>query len=314
MAIDFNYTPVPKFFLKNGFLEPKKDGSHFKTLFLLHYLFSRCQSVPHSRYHNQRLINFAPWEFLCGREEVSEKTGLTENEVRNQLIRWENQGFLKKSTNSVTNKYTCYTWVSDLFCEKGNQQTNQQVTNRQPTDNHKEEEAEKVEPIEFIEKGASFAFVPQPAKIAPLPAPCLPPLSNESEEKEIELAFFQQRCEGIGWVFAEESLKLWQRTYDIHYLIQTLELVSSRKAKPKCFTKTFAAALRDDYVGEKVRKVENKQWIEGLKKKYGWPWIKITKAYITVSTGSASENYYYERVTFREDVTRKLELYGEKTA
>jgi hypothetical protein len=273
-SIPFNFTAIPKFFLKNGCLEPKKDGAHFKTLFLLHVLFSRCQSKPHSKYHNQRLIHFQPWEFLCGRQEVAEKTGLTENEVRNQLKRWENQGLLKKSTNGVTNQYTCYTWSTEVFCENSNQRGNQQVTNAQPTGNHKVEEVEKVESLECLEKGASFAFVPEPAKIASLPTPCLPPLSKESEEKEseekeIELAFFQQRCEGVGWVFPEESLKLWQRTHDIHYLIQTLELVSSRKKKPHCFTKTFAAALRDDYVGEKVRKVENKQWIEGLKRKYG---------------------------------------------
>lgn len=136
MSIEFNFTAIPTFFLKTGCLDPKKDGSHLKTLFLLHHLLSRCQSKPHSLYHNQRLIHLQPWEFLCGRKEISEKTGLTENEVRNQLKRWVNQGFVKKSTNGVTNQYTCYIWSTECFCEidnqRNNQQGNQRVTNAQP--------------------------------------------------------------------------------------------------------------------------------------------------------------------------------------
>jgi len=128
------------------------------------------------------------------------------------------------------------------------------------------------------------------------------------------LIFFEERAKGVGWFFPEESLKLWHRTYDIHYLIQTLELVSSRKKKPECFIKAFAVALRDDYVGEKVRKAENKAWIEDLKRKYGWPWIKITKAYCTISSGASKENYYYEWINFRMELTRKLEIYVEKTS
>lgn len=137
MTIPFNFDAIPQYFRKNGWLDPKKNESHLKMYFFIGWCFSRCSSKNKVVFHDHREIMLEPFEFIFGRRTCSEETGLSEQEIRT-LINQLNSGYfgeiLKKSTNSVTNRFTCYKWATALFSENSNQQSNQPLTNRQPTD------------------------------------------------------------------------------------------------------------------------------------------------------------------------------------
>lgn len=139
-------TPVPTYFRKNGWFTPRKDGGHLRMIVFLNWCFSRCNAERRRVFHDHKEIQLEPFEFIFGRRVCSEETGLTEMEIRtiiNQLISHPNGPILEKTTNSVTNRFTCYKWVTERFSENNNQQNNQPPTNRQPTDNHKLEERNK---------------------------------------------------------------------------------------------------------------------------------------------------------------------------
>jgi hypothetical protein len=133
----FFETPVPKYFRENGWF----DSEH--TFKFVTWAFSRCSTQSHKKVINNKEITLQPYEFIAGRLTSPKECFLSENIFRNQLISMQKAGLLKKSTNSLTNKYTCYIWVTDRFLKNDNQQNNQQITNRQPTDNHNQEEEKR---------------------------------------------------------------------------------------------------------------------------------------------------------------------------
>jgi hypothetical protein len=128
-------TPIPTYFRENGFFECEHM---FKFVM---WAFSRCQTIPHTERKFGREIHLAAYEFIAGRLSSPKECFLSENVFRNQINQLLKAGLLIKSTNSITNKYTCYVWVVERFTTQNtnsnNQQNNQQITNRQPTDNHK---------------------------------------------------------------------------------------------------------------------------------------------------------------------------------
>jgi len=129
----FFETPVPKYFRENGWF----DSEHmFKYVI---WAFSRCRSQPHKVVIEGREITLAPFEFISGRLTSSKECFLTENIFRNQQKIMLKAGLLKKSTNSLTNHFTCYIWVTERFYKINNQPNNQPLTNHQPTINHKED-------------------------------------------------------------------------------------------------------------------------------------------------------------------------------
>lgn len=126
----FFETPIPKYFRENGWFQCEHM---FK---FVHWAFARCQNIPHVEIKFGREVHLAAYEFICGRLSSPADCFLTENIFRNQLLKLEKAGLLKKTTNSLTNKYTCYIWVTERFSKINNQQNNQPTTNRQPTDHH----------------------------------------------------------------------------------------------------------------------------------------------------------------------------------
>lgn len=124
-------TPVPKYFRESGWF----DCEHmFK---FVHWAFSRCQTRSHKIVMMGREVTLQPFEFIAGRLTSPKECFLTENIFRNQRLKLEKAGLLKKTTNSLTNQFTCYIWITDAFCKIDNQQNNQRLTNDQPTINHK---------------------------------------------------------------------------------------------------------------------------------------------------------------------------------
>lgn len=131
-------TPIPRYFRENGWLDCE---NMFK---FIHWSFARCQSVPHKTVKYGRELSFQPFEFMAGRLSSPKECFLTENTFRNQLLKLEKAGLLKKTTNSLTNKYSCYVWLTERFSKNNNQQNNQQSTNSQPTDNHKSRREKRI--------------------------------------------------------------------------------------------------------------------------------------------------------------------------
>jgi len=127
-------TPVPKYFRENGWF---KNENTWKYII---WAFSKCQTTPHKELIQGKEILLDAYEFISGRLSSSKECYLTENILRNQQKMLLNAGLLKKTTNSLTNHYTSYIWVTDRFTKNNNQQNNQPRTNHAPTVNHKSED------------------------------------------------------------------------------------------------------------------------------------------------------------------------------
>lgn len=127
-------TPVPKYFSENGWLPKDKPLIYHRNHLFLSWSFSKCSKKPRRQFFDCKELDLVPFEFICGRERSSKECGLKEGVFRNQLKIYENAGLLEKTTNSVTNRFTCYRWVTERFNENHNQLDAQPATNRQPTD------------------------------------------------------------------------------------------------------------------------------------------------------------------------------------
>ena len=130
----FFETPVPKYFREAGWFKNENTWKYVT------WAFSKCQTQPHAVVIEGRELTLAPYEFISGRLSSPKECYLTENIFRNQQKMLVNAGFLKKTTNSKTNHYSCYVWVTERFNKNDNQQNNQPRTNHAPTVNHKSEE------------------------------------------------------------------------------------------------------------------------------------------------------------------------------
>jgi len=134
--------PTPIFFRKQGLFKNPKNKA------FVDWCFERCSPDERTIFHCNIKIILKPYQFIFGRNVCSEETGLTENEVRTQQERWENAGYLKKTTNKstgkTTNRFTVYEWSMSEFIKTDHQPNNQQnhfeTTNRPPTDHHNQEE------------------------------------------------------------------------------------------------------------------------------------------------------------------------------
>jgi hypothetical protein len=130
----FFETPIPKYFRERGWFKDEKTWKYVT------WAFSKCQTQPHTEIIEGKEITLAPYEFISGRLSSPKECFLTENTFRNQQKMLLNAGLLKKTTNSKTNHYTCFVWVTEIFSLKNNQPNNQPRTNHAPTVNHKSEE------------------------------------------------------------------------------------------------------------------------------------------------------------------------------
>lgn len=90
--------------------------------------------------HGNQSIPLKPGQFIFGRKKASHETGLSEQNIRTCVKILDSLEYL---TIKPTNKYSIISIVNwDTYqpdTEKVNQQTNQEVTSKQPTDNHKQE-------------------------------------------------------------------------------------------------------------------------------------------------------------------------------
>jgi len=78
-------------------------------------------------------------QFISGRKQLSLETGLSEQTIRTCIERLKSTSELTSKTTNKNTLFTINSWKKYQFKEEANQQPNQQVTNNQPTSNHKQE-------------------------------------------------------------------------------------------------------------------------------------------------------------------------------
>lgn len=227
----FFETPIPRFFRENGWFECEHM---FK---LIHWSFARCQTVPHTEIKFGREIHLAAYEFIAGRLSSPAECFLTENIFRNQLLKLEKAGLLKKTTNSLTNKYTCYVWVTERFSRNVNQQINQQTTNRQPTDNHKDRSKKDISNDISNEEEARRA-----------PRPHL--------KDSLSFNFEKMEFEGIS----EKDIAEWKLIYPhIDLQIEILKATNWLKSNPSKSNKKNWRKYLTGWLGRTNDSIENKK-------------------------------------------------------
>lgn len=121
-------TPVPVDFRKNGWF--KCDN----TLKFVTWAFSRCSTRERIVCHDGRNITLKPYQFIFGRLICSFETNMSEDEVRTQVKRMENAGFLRKIPNKFANRFTLYEWVTSSFSQTKNK-TPSEYPSKSPTEN-----------------------------------------------------------------------------------------------------------------------------------------------------------------------------------
>ncbi len=71
-------------------------------------------------------------QLLSGRKKLSQETGLSEQQIRTALTKLSHSNHI---TQHATNRYTVYTIVNYNYFHPEGMHSNQQITNKQPTDN-----------------------------------------------------------------------------------------------------------------------------------------------------------------------------------
>lgn len=122
--IDFSFIPIPRYFTTARWFESEN------TLRFVMWAFSKCQSIPHREVIGTTPVLLQPFEFVAGRLTSPAECFMTESAFRNQLSAMKKAGLLKKTTNSVTNQFTCYIWVTECFSEMNDQRNNQHYDQR----------------------------------------------------------------------------------------------------------------------------------------------------------------------------------------
>lgn len=258
-------TPVPKYFRENGWF----DNEHmFK---FVTWAFSKCQTKAHKIVLENREITLAPYEFVAGRLKSPAECFLSENIFRNQQKALISAGLLKKTTNSLTNHYTCYVWVTERFCKINNQQNNQPSTNHQPTINHKSEDKK----IRNKKDHHPYPSLPEVQKGDDDGKMMDDDFSLKNEEKKIEMVFMVNGT--------EKTVSLAQSDYDaclaikgthnaVEYAIGYILRSPGRKSK----IYNWPNALQKWTIGNdiKPRLQENEEMARRLEKEFdqgnGW--------------------------------------------
>jgi hypothetical protein len=118
--IPYNFTGIPNFLIESGWV---KDH---KTLALFLHLFYRIRYEPHIEFIEGKEVVLDAFEFVFGRDSVSQEVGLTSREIRTRIKQITTSKMAIKVTSKTTSKYTVYRWVKEHFMKKVDQQNDQQ--------------------------------------------------------------------------------------------------------------------------------------------------------------------------------------------
>lgn len=131
--IPFFFDPVPKYFRSAGWF---KDP---KTAAFVVWSFSRCSRDEREVIHDNQKITLGAFSFIFGRHQCALETGLTEDEIRTRIKRFEKAGLLEKHPNKTPNRFTILRWIIELFLESIPQQNPQHIPRTYPIKTHNKE-------------------------------------------------------------------------------------------------------------------------------------------------------------------------------
>ena len=299
-------TPIPIYFRSNGWFQPRKDGRHLKIMNFLIWSFSRCSTQKRVVFHDHKEISLEPYEFIFGINKCSEETGLSVQEIKtiiNQLFSIQNGSLLEKTTNSVTNRFTCYKWVTSHFSENTNQLINQPPTNRQPTANHniedrskkKEEEhtlsnqkAQEI-PIELkrVSGGGfvnSFSFNSSKEEISddeilePRPLPKTVELKHTfGIEEVVELTFEEHKK--LMKVLSKEEFDFWVRQVELEILRKGVNEFNKKNQSHYAVILAFKEYRESKNLGFKTNEItspeENIKFAQFINQNYYSPYYRL---------------------------------------
>lgn len=128
--ISYRFVPIPK-----SFCAPEFFRSPNLFIFIC-WIFGRIAFEKRTVHFYTKVIDLDSGEFIFGRRNCSQETGISEQTIRTLVKFLQTKGMLKKSTSKSTNKFTVYALLWRHFLEIDNQQTNMPSTSNQPATNH----------------------------------------------------------------------------------------------------------------------------------------------------------------------------------
>ena len=97
---------IPKFFRKQGILNPLKKESYKNRLAYIYWALSKCYTIPTI----QDGVNYDAFEFSCTYEQAERESGLTTDQIRYQEEYFTEKGFLIKVSNQIKNRSNFFKW------------------------------------------------------------------------------------------------------------------------------------------------------------------------------------------------------------
>lgn len=105
-------TPIPLFFRLAGWMNDSRN-----VLILFHCFARSCPEHKIISYQGREIL-LDPFEFIAGREELSEITDVHPDHIRRCFEKWIKCGYLSKTPNSYANRYSCYKWDTSKFTKQ----------------------------------------------------------------------------------------------------------------------------------------------------------------------------------------------------
>ena len=176
------------------------DNPIFKNHKLLQvflYCLLKASHKEHEQLVGDQMVKLKAGDLVTGRKAISAKTGLTEQNVRTALNRLEKLNIL---TIKSTNKYSVISitkWIS-------HQQSNQQVTNKQPASNQQVTTNNNVKNEKNVNKTTSRFTPPSQIEVEAYFRERGSPLPNQQAETFID--FYSSK----GWMVGKNKMKDWK--------------------------------------------------------------------------------------------------------
>lgn len=181
------------------------------------YVFMRLLFKANFKDSRREGIEVKRGQFITGRKALSEELNLSEQQIRTCLDKLSKTGYI---TIQSTNRYSIVTicnydgWQNNI--EAGNQQSNQQITNEQPTDNQQITTIEISKEIEELKKENERLKEELANASLKKSKSFVPPTVEEVSEFVREQGFhfdaiaFVNFYESKGWLVGKNKMKDWR--------------------------------------------------------------------------------------------------------
>ena len=260
--LPYNFkTPVPNFFWESGFLNPEHP-LYLNRLGFLTWAFAKCSPEPHSAFTVHKMVNYAPFEFSCGRFKAAKEAGLSEGSWETQRDSHLNNFYMEKTPNSSPNRFTCYRWTERVFSKTNTQPKTQWTPNRHPTDTH-EQETKKQDSSLLKEEQEEENVVD----------PIVVPFLQKKIEEEAEALFAYSESRNFN--ITKDFFNKWIAATNFDYIKKTFDMLLTVKKFSSSPGAWFNKALTENYVGKGENKEINREFAIEFKIKNDYNALKI---------------------------------------